>query len=111
MQDLIAGTRAVAKGDLSTRLALSSRDEMGFLVHSLNDMAKRLARARAEAVACFESAGRTAGRDTPGWRRAGRGLGGFGKWSRASPPHSSCSRRSASPSRSSPRATARSAPV
>jgi nitrogen fixation/metabolism regulation signal transduction histidine kinase len=49
VQDLIAGTRAVAKGDLSTRLALSSRDEMGFLVHSFNDMTKRLARARREA--------------------------------------------------------------
>jgi nitrogen fixation/metabolism regulation signal transduction histidine kinase len=49
VQDLIAGTRAVAKGDLSTRLALSSRDEMGFLVHSFNDMTKRLARARHEA--------------------------------------------------------------
>lgn len=49
VQDLIAGTRAVAKGDLSTRLPLSSRDEMGFLVHSFNDMTKRLARARREA--------------------------------------------------------------
>jgi nitrogen fixation/metabolism regulation signal transduction histidine kinase len=49
IQDLAAGTRAVGKGDFDTRLPLSSRDEMGFLVHSFNDMTKRLARARAEA--------------------------------------------------------------
>ena len=47
VQDLIAGTRAVGKGDFGTRLPLPSRDEMGFLVHSFNDMTKRLgARAR-----------------------------------------------------------------
>ncbi|MBV8341419.1 MAG: HAMP domain-containing protein, partial [Gammaproteobacteria bacterium] len=49
VQDLIEGTRAVGKGDFATRLALPSRDEMGFLVHSFNDMTKRLRRARAEA--------------------------------------------------------------
>ena len=49
VQDLIAGTRAVAKGDLNMRLTLPSRDEMGFLVHSFNDMTKRLGRARADA--------------------------------------------------------------
>jgi nitrogen fixation/metabolism regulation signal transduction histidine kinase len=49
IQDLIAGTKAVAKGDLNTRLPLPSRDEMGFLVHSFNDMTKRLSRARKEA--------------------------------------------------------------
>ena len=48
MQDLIAGTRAVGKGDFGTRLPLPSRDEMGFLVHSFNDMTKRLRRAREE---------------------------------------------------------------
>jgi nitrogen fixation/metabolism regulation signal transduction histidine kinase len=48
VQDLMAGTRAVAKGDLATRLPLGSRDEMGFLVHSFNDMTKRLRRAREE---------------------------------------------------------------
>jgi nitrogen fixation/metabolism regulation signal transduction histidine kinase len=51
VQDLIAGTRAVGKGDFATRLPLPSRDEMGFLVHSFNDMTKRLRRARAEATA------------------------------------------------------------
>jgi nitrogen fixation/metabolism regulation signal transduction histidine kinase len=49
VQDLIAGTRAVGKGDFATRLPLPSRDEMGFLVHSFNDMTKRLRRAREEA--------------------------------------------------------------
>ncbi len=49
IQDLMEGTRAVAKGDLGTRLPLSSRDEMGFLVQSFNDMTKRLRRAREEA--------------------------------------------------------------
>jgi nitrogen fixation/metabolism regulation signal transduction histidine kinase len=49
VQDLMAGTRAVAKGDLGTRVPLTSRDEMGFLVTSFNDMTKRLRRAREEA--------------------------------------------------------------
>ncbi len=48
VQDLIAGTRAVAKGDFETRLSLPSRDEIGYLVTSFNEMTKRLARARAE---------------------------------------------------------------
>jgi nitrogen fixation/metabolism regulation signal transduction histidine kinase len=48
VQDLMAGTRAVAKGDFGTRLPLSSRDEMGFLVQSFNEMTKRLRRAREE---------------------------------------------------------------
>jgi PAS domain S-box-containing protein len=48
IQDLVAGTRAVAKGDFDTRLPLTSHDEMGFLVHSFTDMTKRLARARIE---------------------------------------------------------------
>jgi nitrogen fixation/metabolism regulation signal transduction histidine kinase len=50
VQDLIQGTRAVGKGDLSTRLPLPSRDEMGFLVQSFNDMTKRLRRASDEAT-------------------------------------------------------------
>ncbi len=48
IQDLVAGTRAVAKGDFDLRLPLTSHDEMGILVHSFNDMTKRLARAREE---------------------------------------------------------------
>jgi nitrogen fixation/metabolism regulation signal transduction histidine kinase len=51
VQDLIAGTRAVGKGDFGTRLALPSRDEMGFLVHAFNDMTKRLRRLSDEAAA------------------------------------------------------------
>ena len=50
VQDLIAGTRAVGKGDFDTRLRLPSRDEMGSLVHSFNDMTKRLRRASEEAT-------------------------------------------------------------
>ncbi len=50
VQDLIAGTRAVGKGDFGMRLPLPSRDEMGFLVHSFNDMTKRLRRAHEEAT-------------------------------------------------------------
>ncbi len=48
IHDLVAGTRAVAKGDFDTRLPLTSHDEMGVLVHSFNDMTKRLAKAREE---------------------------------------------------------------
>jgi nitrogen fixation/metabolism regulation signal transduction histidine kinase len=50
VQDLIEGTRAVGKGDFGTRLPLPSRDEMGFLVHSFNDMTKRLRRTSEEAT-------------------------------------------------------------
>ncbi len=50
VQDLIAGTRAVGKGDFATRITLPSRDEMGYLVHSFNDMTKRLRRAHDEAT-------------------------------------------------------------
>ena len=48
IQDLVAGTRAVANGDFDLRLPLTSHDEMGILVHSFNDMTKRLARSREE---------------------------------------------------------------
>lgn len=48
VQDLIAGTRAVAKGNYDTRLPLPGRDELGFLVTSFNDMTRRLGRAREE---------------------------------------------------------------
>lgn len=49
IQDLVAGTRAVAKGDFDTLLPTPSRDEIGFLVSSFNDMTQRLATARREA--------------------------------------------------------------
>jgi nitrogen fixation/metabolism regulation signal transduction histidine kinase len=48
IQDLVQGTRAVAQGNLDTKLPLTSHDEMGFLVHSFNDMTRRLRTAREE---------------------------------------------------------------
>src|SRR5210317_1454003 len=49
IQDLVAGTRAVAKGDFNTRLPTPSRDEIGFLINSFNDMTQRLSSAHREA--------------------------------------------------------------
>jgi nitrogen fixation/metabolism regulation signal transduction histidine kinase len=49
IQDLVAGTRAVAEGDFDTRLPTPTRDEIGFLISSFNDMTQRLAAARREA--------------------------------------------------------------
>jgi nitrogen fixation/metabolism regulation signal transduction histidine kinase len=49
IQDLVAGTRAVAEGDFDTRLPEPTRDEIGFLISSFNDMTQRLAAARREA--------------------------------------------------------------
>ena len=46
IQQLVAGTRAVAAGDFDTRLPMPSRDEIGFLVNAFNDMTRRLAIAR-----------------------------------------------------------------
>ena len=47
---LVAGTRAVARGDFGTQLPQTSQDEMGLLVHSFNDMTRRLSQARQEAA-------------------------------------------------------------
>jgi PAS domain S-box-containing protein len=49
IQLLMQGTRAVARGDFATRVPTPTRDEIGFLVHSFNDMTQRLAQASAEA--------------------------------------------------------------
>ncbi|MEX2496159.1 MAG: ATP-binding protein [Woeseia sp.] len=49
IQDLVAGTRAVAKGDFDTRLPAPARDEIGFLISSFNDMTQRLSAARRQA--------------------------------------------------------------
>jgi nitrogen fixation/metabolism regulation signal transduction histidine kinase len=46
IQNLVAGTRAVAKGDFNTRLPTPSRDEIGFLVSSFNDMTEKLSEAQ-----------------------------------------------------------------
>ncbi|MDH5445150.1 MAG: ATP-binding protein [Gammaproteobacteria bacterium] len=43
--DLVEGTRAVADGDYDKRLPLPGRDELGFLVHSFNEMTDKIARA------------------------------------------------------------------
>ncbi len=51
IQNLIAGTRAVAQGDYDTQLPLPGHDDMGFLVRSFNDMTRRLSEARALATA------------------------------------------------------------
>jgi len=48
IQDLVAGTRAVAKGDFDTRLPEPTRDEIGFLISSFNDMTQQLATAHRE---------------------------------------------------------------
>ncbi len=49
IQNLAKGTRAVAGGDLSTRLPSSGRDELSFLVSSFNQMIQHLATARTKA--------------------------------------------------------------
>ncbi|MDX1481077.1 MAG: ATP-binding protein [Woeseiaceae bacterium] len=49
IQNLVAGTRAVAKGDFDTRLPTPARDEIGFLISSFNDMTQRLSAARRQA--------------------------------------------------------------
>ena len=49
IQDLVAGTRAVAQGDFDTQLPTPARDEIGFLISSFNDMTQGLATARREA--------------------------------------------------------------
>ncbi len=46
---LADGTRAVAAGDYSKRLPVTSEDELGFLVRSFNDMTRRLSKARDQA--------------------------------------------------------------
>ncbi len=45
---LIAGTQRIAQGDLDTRLAVDSRDELGLLAASFNRMTDDLRRARQE---------------------------------------------------------------
>jgi two-component system, NtrC family, nitrogen regulation sensor histidine kinase NtrY len=49
IQQLMHGTRAVARGDFATRLPTPARDEIGFLVNSFNDMTRRLAKASEDA--------------------------------------------------------------
>lgn len=49
IQQLMQGTRAVARGDLDLRLPVPAHDEIGFLINSFNEMTQRLAKARQEA--------------------------------------------------------------
>lgn len=46
VRDLAEGTRAVAAGQYDQQLPLSGGDELGFLVHSFNQMTRKLAQAR-----------------------------------------------------------------
>ncbi|MEA3292027.1 MAG: ATP-binding protein, partial [Pseudomonadota bacterium] len=46
LKELAAGTRAVAAGDYQTRLPVESRDELGLLVGSFNDMIGEIRRAQ-----------------------------------------------------------------
>ena len=49
IQQLVYGTRAVAKGDFDLKLPQPTRDEIGFLIRSFNDMTQRLAVASEQA--------------------------------------------------------------
>lgn len=49
VRDLERATRAVARGDFEVRVPEKSRDEIGFLARSFNDMTRRLATARIQA--------------------------------------------------------------
>lgn len=46
IRDLAEGTRAVAAGQYDKQLPLASNDELGFLVHSFNQMTRNLSQAR-----------------------------------------------------------------
>jgi nitrogen fixation/metabolism regulation signal transduction histidine kinase len=48
VRDLADGTREVARGNYETTLPVTSRDELGFLVQSFNEMTRRIALARDE---------------------------------------------------------------
>jgi len=48
IRDLAEGTRAVAAGDYRTRIPVMSRDEIGLLVESFNDMTARVQRAQTQ---------------------------------------------------------------
>ena len=46
VRNLAEGTRAIAEGNYSTRLPVPSKDELGFLVSSFNDMTDKIEQAR-----------------------------------------------------------------
>ena len=49
IQNLVEGTKAVAKGDFDMRLPVPGKDEIGFLINSFNEMTKGLSIARKQA--------------------------------------------------------------
>lgn len=49
IQNLVEGTRAVAKGDFDTQLPIPTGDEIGFLINSFNEMTRGLSLARKQA--------------------------------------------------------------
>jgi nitrogen fixation/metabolism regulation signal transduction histidine kinase len=49
IQNLVEGTKAVAKGDFDMRLPVPAKDEIGFLINSFNEMTKGLSVARKQA--------------------------------------------------------------
>jgi PAS domain S-box-containing protein len=46
LSDLVEGTQAVAKGNYQKQLPVKHLDEIGFLVHSFNEMTRKIAQAR-----------------------------------------------------------------
>ncbi len=46
IRDLAEGTRLVAEGDYNTQLPVTSKDELGFLIASFNQMTRKIASAR-----------------------------------------------------------------
>lgn len=48
VQELVQATRAVAAGNYEQQLTVSSKDELGFLVESFNDMTRHISKARDE---------------------------------------------------------------
>ena len=49
IQNLVEGTKAVAKGDFDMRLPVPGKDEIGFLINSFNEMTKGLSVAKKQA--------------------------------------------------------------
>ena len=49
IQNLVEGTKAVARGDFDMRLPVPAKDEIGFLINSFNEMTKGLSVARKQA--------------------------------------------------------------
>lgn len=46
LRDMVEGTKAIAEGDYHTHIVATKNDELGFLVSSFNEMARKIAQAR-----------------------------------------------------------------